>query len=215
MIEIESALAILSGATKLYDWFTGIKHGRLEGGLMEEMMKTRNMVEKLSDHIFYSSSVCEVADITSAEKKQMQDKKVVNDLMQEVHKSLQDDLLCTAVISTPERLRKAFGKDPWEVVFDVRPIGRAKKPSNPDATPIIFSEEGSYYMGWQMHGAMPALLHCEYTPHNELDLGSVPAPHQLEAGRLVAKNHLGFCRKCGMRFLLEVKFCHKCGHAIM
>ena len=65
-------------------------------------------------------------------------------------------------MSTPEKLKKAFIKDPWELLIDIRPVNRTKKPSNPDLIPITFYDNNLQYIGWQTLGALSSLFNCDF-----------------------------------------------------
>ncbi len=59
-------------------------------------------------------------------------------------------------------MRKAFEKNPFEVLIEARPINRIVKPNNPDLIPVLFYDSGIYYVGWQTSGALPILFDCNY-----------------------------------------------------
>lgn len=160
-----SALSILADIAGLCSWFTGIKHGNLSERILNELIQTNSNIEKLSEHIFYASSIEQVSDCTEKPKIRFEDKRIINELLTPIQNIFEEDILSTAVISTPEKLRIAFNKDPWEVLFSIRPIERLKRPSNPDVVPIIFMDGGHYYIGWQMKGALPSLLNFKYDPN--------------------------------------------------
>ncbi len=169
---ILSALSILANVAGLHGWFMGLKHGKLTEKILDEIVQTRSEIEKLSDHIYYASSITQVHNLSGNPSEILTDKHTINELLSPIQKSIQEEILSTAVISTPAELRAAFNKDPWEVLFSIRPISRPKKPNNPDVLPVIFMEGGSYFVGWQMKGALPSLLNCHYDPETGIYLNS-------------------------------------------
>jgi len=162
------ALSILADIAGLHSWLTGIRHGRIHDRLLDELLQTKATVERLSDHLYYVSSVQQVRDITKLQQKQLLDKRTISELLNPLQENLRQDILATAVIATPEKLLKAFNKDPWEVLIDPRPLDRVKKPENPDLFPIIFKHQSVYFIGWQMKGVLPSLFDCEYDPDRGL-----------------------------------------------
>ena len=169
MTGIEIALAIfsvVSGTASLHSWFTGLKVG--ERRRMEEELSVNHIeVERLSDHILYAPSIQQVRDTTRTRQEHLEDGRQLRALLEPAQQGLQEDILSTAILSTPDKLREAFGRDPWEVLVEVRPLNRAQRPTNPALVPILFPDGGTQYIGWQMKGAMPILFNCEYDPERE------------------------------------------------
>ncbi|MDY7094984.1 MAG: hypothetical protein SX243_18580 [Acidobacteriota bacterium] len=160
---IGSALSVLSSVAGLHSWVSGIRQGEAQESILDELRTANIAIEKLSERIFYAESLKEVrATDSEVRLRAMERKSDVYALLEPLQRSLGEDLLSTAMLSTTEKLQAAFREDPWEVLFSIRPLVRAKAPSNPDALPIIFSDTDSYYVGWQMKGTLPSLFGCEY-----------------------------------------------------
>jgi hypothetical protein len=164
MIDPVSTLSIMANAAGIHSWFSGLHSGRDQKRLLEEVSRMRLAVERLTDHILYVPAIKEVRDLTASRRTQLEERQAIAELLGPLQNALQDEIVATAIIATPERLRTAFAKDPWEVLFSIRPIGKLKKPSDPDIIPVVFAESGLYYIGWQMRGALPGLLDCAYKP---------------------------------------------------
>ncbi|EHR70779.1 hypothetical protein BurJ1DRAFT_1929 [Burkholderiales bacterium JOSHI_001] len=147
------------GATKLYDWFTGVSVGDRLNQALAELERTKQKVERLSDHIIYAPNIQQA--VSSERHTYLESAQRVVQLLDPLAKST-GSLLSTAVVSSPKRLKQAFERDPWEVLTDIRPINRAKAPSNPDLAPIVFSDGDQAYVGWQMKGALPQLFNCDF-----------------------------------------------------
>lgn len=161
---IGSAVSLLANVAGLHSWFTGIRSGQINENLLQETTEMRRSIERLTEHIVYAQSISEVRDTTKKRQDILDSKKELCDLLSPIQRGLGEDILTTAVVLTPEKLRKAITKDPWEVLVEIRPAERAKKPANPDLVPIIFNDNSSIYIGWQTRGAFPMLFDCEYTP---------------------------------------------------
>jgi hypothetical protein len=155
-------LAILSDVLGIHGWFTGIRQGKLQDQMLDEILRVGTKVEQLSEHILYASSIHQVRDITKTNQEQLFDKRQIREFLDPIQRSIRNDVLATAIISTPERIRYAFRKNPREVLFSISPLDKVEIPDNPDAVPILFSDQGFYHVGWQMKGALPSLLNCEY-----------------------------------------------------
>ena len=147
------------GITKLYDWFTGVSVGDKLASALTEMERTKQKVERLSDHILYAPNMQQA--LALGRPQYLESNREIVQLLNPFAK-VTGTLLSTAVVSSPEKLRKAFEKDPWEVLINIRPVDRAKPPDNPDLVPIVFSDGGQAYIGWQTKGAMPLLFNCDF-----------------------------------------------------
>ncbi len=200
---ITSCLAILgavSGAATLHGYFTGLKTGN-------EIRHIQPRVERLSDHILYTPSIQQVHAINETSDK-VSDLRELREMLEPVQTGLNQDILSTAVLSTPSKLKEAFRKDPFEVLIETRPVGRAKKPSNPDLLPIFFHENGVHYVGWQTRGVLPLIFNCDYSPEIVSDAESERAApkHPLRSEprtisdddvRVMIKTHNFFSKKYG------------------
>ncbi len=184
---IEATISILGSLAGVHSWFTGLRAGAVNEKILKETLGLRSSIERLTDHVLHIGSVKELQDITKDKQQLLDDKQILSELLTPVQESLGEDILSTAVVMTPEKLHQAISKDPWEVLMEIRPIGRPKKPSNPNMVPIVFSDSNQIYIGWQAKGVLPMLFDFEYEPNANLYLplkesGTIPdkntADHQ-------------------------------------
>ena len=169
-------------AIHLYDWFTGVTSGSKVNPALAELEKKRVKVERLSDRLLYAPDVQQAVSLEGATT-YLSDARQVRTLLNPVAESLQSDVLSTAVVSTPPQLKKAFQKDPWEVLIEVRPADRVKPPLNPDLIPIVFFDQNRPYIGWQTRGALPSLFGCEF--HDDTGIWTPSGPRVEEARDIV------------------------------
>ncbi len=167
---IGSAISLLANAAGIHSWFSGIRSGRIQEALLREAERTRHSIERLSDHVVSVRSIVEVKDRVKDKQSCLEDNQKICELMTPIQRGVGEDILTTAVVLTPEKLQNALSKDPWGVLVEIRPVGRAKRPTNPDMVPIVFNDGSGLYVGWQMKGALPMLLDCEYIPDRKLYL---------------------------------------------
>jgi len=163
---IESCLTILgaiTGITGLHSWFTGLKAGGQMDMILAEQNRLHSEVKRLSDRILYTPTVQQVQTINESSKR-LSDLRDLRQFLEPVQQGLNTEILSTAVLSTPSKLQAAFGRDPFEVLIETRPINRAKVPANSDLLPILFFDNGVHYIGWQTRGALPILFGCDYSP---------------------------------------------------
>jgi len=197
MAVLESCLTVLgvtSGFASMHAWFTGFQMGN-QLQQMEEQLQyvlkgleiTQSKVERLTDHILYAPSIQQV-QVLKENSNKMTNLRNVKELLEPIQYSLKEDILSTAVLSTPSKLKEAFQKDPWEVLLEIRPIERTQRPTNPDLIPILFLDNGAIYIGWQLKGTLPFLFDCEYFPNIDNKV--------LKTNELISKRKLTKPKNC-------------------
>jgi hypothetical protein len=181
MAVLETCLTVVGIAkeiTGLYGWFTGIKAGNEMKNLQRELERTRAEVQWLSRHILYAPSIEQVKDITRSRQERLNNSRAIRELLEPMQRDLDDDVLSTSVLATPEKLQQAFTRNPWDVLFDITPVNRARTPNNPALVPILFAEGATQYVGWQIQGVLPMLFDCEYDPSKGLFLPDIETSRQ-------------------------------------
>jgi hypothetical protein len=169
---LESAISILSGIAGIHSWFTGIKSGKIQDNILKEVVGIKKEVERLANGIFYVSSIQQVRNLDQIKQEQLNNKRQIREMLEPLHKCMENDILSTAIISTPEKLQKSFKENPWNLLFDIRPLHRLARPANPDHIPIFFIDNEMCYVGWQMKGSLPFLFNCKYDPERNLYIDS-------------------------------------------
>ena len=184
MSPFESSLAVLgaiSSLTGLHSWFTGIHTGRRMDQILEAVKKGGGRHEQLSENVTYTD--IEEVRVLEGRSEKFSRLSDMESLLSPIQKMLNADLLSTALISTPELLRQQFRRDPWEVLVEIRPFSRAQRPTNPALLPILFQEEGEYYVGWQTKGVIETVLGAEYTPYEIVQPFSKAPPDPWVSGK--------------------------------
>lgn len=163
---IESGITILStlsGVASLHSWYTGLKIGNQLNNMLLEQDNIKTEIKRLSEHILYLQSIQQVYN-TKGNSEKLTDLREILRILEPIQLGLNEDILSTAIISTPTKLRQAFKTDPWKILIEIRPVKYTRRPANPDLVPIIFTDNGVCYIGWQTKGALPLLLNCDYSP---------------------------------------------------
>jgi formylglycine-generating enzyme required for sulfatase activity len=117
-------------------------------------------VEKLDERMLYLPEVQVLRDTSRQAQQLIDDLRTVKESLLPFQRALGEDLLSSALMITPDKMQQAF-KDPWKSLIDVRPLGLASRPSNPDLIPIAFEHGTEKYLGWQMLGMLPMMFNCE------------------------------------------------------
>lgn len=122
----QKATDVAGKATKLCDWFTGVSAGEHMNSVVNQLAGNNSRVERLSDRVWYAPNLQQA--INQEGNKQLQNNQQIFDLINPVAEALGTDVLASAVISTPDKLKQAFKKDPWELLIEVRPATVLKNP---------------------------------------------------------------------------------------
>lgn len=166
MIELATILTVLNIADKgkgLYDWFTGVSHGERLRKTVEELEKTKAEVKRLSDNLLWAPTYQQAINLENIRAQQIHDPKEVAAAFEPYARASQEQTIVTSIPKSPARLRAAFERDPFELLIDIRPAHRAKRPLDPDFVPIMFNDGHQRYIGWQKIGALPSLFECDFT----------------------------------------------------
>lgn len=145
----------------------------LQRGILSE-------VKRLSDGILYAPNLLELRDTSGCGQRRVDDLRRVREALDPVQRSLGEEVLASSLILTPEKMRRELGVNPWNCLFDITPLHRARSHYDRGMVPIVFEDGSAFYVGWQMQGTMPQLFDCEYNPgsglgnpwHRETALGS-------------------------------------------
>ncbi len=119
-------------------------------------------IERLNDKILYAQNLESVKDITQTRQRKIDDLRNIREFLEPVQKAIGQEILSSAMILTPEKMRKALIKNPWEVLVDIQPVNLAVKPNNPHMVLVLFRYNDMEFLGWQMRGSLPMLFNCEY-----------------------------------------------------
>ena len=156
---IEGLLSLLGAASDGLGLFSGItslvrgNHTREQLNRIQASLTGISLqVEQLADRILYVTNMPAVRDITKSRQEFVNDLKKARQFLQPVQQSLGDDLLASSIIATPQKLARAIGKDPFDLLLDTRPIHRAA--IHPNMIPIMFHDSGQAYLGWQSRNGL-------------------------------------------------------------
>jgi formylglycine-generating enzyme required for sulfatase activity len=167
---LEGLISVLGGfntAHETYKRISGMIRGDKDKSaqyletMCEHLGGIRGEFERLSDKILYAPDMQAVHDTTQS-RQRVEHLRNVLEYLEPVQKALDEDILSSAIVLTPDKMQQALNKSPWEVLIDVRPANLVTKPNNPDLLPILFAHSGMHYIGWQMRGTLPILFNCEF-----------------------------------------------------
>lgn len=153
---------ILALAGIVQNYATGIHSSKKIERLLQNQRCLAGKIEKLSENIYYLPDIQMVKDINLSIPKIVSDLREVREALEPIQTLLGTKIVSSGMIITPEKMRSAILKNPWEVLIDIRPASFSHLHVNSDIVPIMFEYDGTRYIGWQMKGTMPLLFNCEY-----------------------------------------------------
>lgn len=172
MAIIESSLAVLSGTSgvaSLHSWITGLKTGKQIDQILHEQKSIKEELVKINDHILMQPSVNHIGFKDSNKIGMVSDKNLIRDILIPLQKGLGEDIVTSAVLSSPAKMKRAFTANPWEVLINITPISYIIKNENKDFIPMFFSDAGMHYIGWQKKGVLPLVMGIEYRPEKNFE----------------------------------------------
>ncbi len=181
MIEFQSLISLFDGfnsAVKAYENYKKVsaiirgEPDKIDVALQHlENINNKLEVVRLSEHIVQVPSIQSVRDITQTRQRQIELTEV-RESLDPLQRALNSDLLASAMILTPDKMRHAMGKNPWEVLEDISPVNLARPHYDPNKVPIIFEHQSIRYLGWLKRGLLPVVFDCQF---EDLPL-NVPRP---------------------------------------
>jgi WD40 repeat protein len=154
-----------------------------EKKISQSLQRKAVNVKYLSNQIWYAPSVMSVQDISQYRQWIVEDVQEVETLLEPVQHILKNEILSSSIILMPEKMHKAFTKNPWEVLTDIRPFNLAILSDHPHKIPVLFTYQGIQYIGWQMSNRLPQLFDCQYNKSwakNLLDFVSPSIKEELD-----------------------------------
>jgi hypothetical protein len=171
MIEFQSLISLFDGfssAVEAYENFKKVsaiirgEPDKIDVALQHlENINNKLEVVRLSEHIVQVPSIQSVRDITQTRQRQIELTEV-RESLDPLQRALNSDLLASAMILTPDKMRHAMGKNPWEVLEDISPVNLARPHYDPNKVPIIFEHQSIRYLGWLKRGLLPVVFDCQF-----------------------------------------------------
>ena len=187
---VETAITIaraVKAGVDIYGTVSAILKGKQSNRYLEKISSDlggiRIEFERISNHITMAANLDAVRDVTQNRQRHVENLRDVREALEPVQRAVGDDILSSAMIWTPEKMKKAMGKNPWEVLLFIQPVALATPPNDPNLVPIIFEHSGVQYIGWQVQGTFPMLFDCHYEElwkPNNAQSGKIVFPDQVQ-----------------------------------
>ncbi|MET4483435.1 hypothetical protein [Bradyrhizobium sp. F1.13.3] len=183
---IETLLAVLGAAGNVgstYSAISGVATGRSLDRIVDLLERNHRQLVKLGDGILYSPLSHNVAFQSRAEE--ITELRRIRELLVPVHVVF-SNIISTAVLRTPDRLRHQFEHDAWNCLYDIRPFTITSFDRESSEVPLLFECDGQMYVGWQKRGMLNSALGLEFSG-TDGDAWIQPAPRgDKEAGELIS-----------------------------
>jgi hypothetical protein len=167
---LSEMIAIAGLGLDVYKTLSGVSASRRgEVDIGRHLDALQATVQKLADGIYYAPGWRSVRDKSRALQQRVTDLRQVRQSLDPIHHSLGCDILSSDMIAVPEKTRLALAKNAWDVLDHIQPLGVARAPVDPNAVPLVFSHEGTHFVGWQKRGVLPMLLDISYDGAGAVD----------------------------------------------
>ncbi len=163
--------------------FTGDKQKKLLEQVSQDM---KLVVERLDDNLLWAAGLETVKDVTKSRQETIDDKREVRSFLSPLGRAMDQELLSSAVILTPERLKAAFQKNPWDFLEDVRPLAFTGDQAPMGKLPVMFESQGAFYVGWSKPLVLEMTFDCAVTP-DPAAVGDAEVDAEADSGTVKSK----------------------------
>jgi len=186
---IETIMSIMEGANLVNDSYKLI-HDLVCGNKQEEYLEqiasdTKDMkihIERLSDHILYAANMDSVRAAQANKTKYVEDLKQVRDILLPLQQAFDEPILSSAVIVSPQEIK--YPCSALEMISELRYL-ITPEPIYEGEIPVIFVENGIYYVGWQQTNVLSQRLACETFLNWQVNNNVLPESNPVDINTLV------------------------------
>lgn len=196
---------LISIFTSAYSMISSIYFNKKIEEFKKIVSNIKTEKQMLSEHLIYLPNIEEIKSIDPRYQKLTNDKYEIKNNLESLRDILRSAILSSAAKSIPNKIRQILRKDPKELLLDVSPVanGLTSPINKENMVPILFEENGKYYIGWQLYGVLPYLFGFEFIPDKSLlSLSKNSNFMSFKQSYKISKIYdheivNGICRKCG------------------
>jgi len=189
---LETAITIYEGITKAHDIYKtlstliiGDKKEQYLEQIATDMKDMKIHIERLSDQILYAVNLDSVQAAAPKEQHYLNELREIRQLIEPIQQALKQPILSSAMIKAPPLLESGSIR---ERVINRSPLKYATIIVDaPDWAPVLYKENGEYWLGWQQQKKFPHLFGCEYHERWQPNHQTLPKSHPLDLGTLLDK----------------------------
>jgi hypothetical protein len=142
----------------VYSAISAIGTGTFQERVIELLEKQNQSLIRLSEGILYSPASHNVAFTSNSKEREVADIHRIREMLVPVQKTLRSEILSSAIIYTPDKLREEFNLDPWNGLHDIRPARLSNLDKSSDWIALAFEFDNQIFIGWQKKGMLNSIL---------------------------------------------------------
>lgn len=159
---LETFLSVAGVGLGTHSAVGGITLGKKTDVILQNLKKLDVKIEELSSGLLYADTVSHIKGLERRNHELITNTELIKEILLPLQEQANQQILASSHIRMPSALQIALNQNPWEVMFDVRPLNRVQSAPDLDSVPILFNDGGVYYVGWQKKGVFPSLFGCEF-----------------------------------------------------
>ncbi|WP_125564293.1 hypothetical protein [Pseudoalteromonas rubra] len=159
---LETFLSVAGVGLGTHSVVGGVTLGKKVDIVLQNLKKLDVKIEKLSSGLLYADTVSHIKELERKNQELITNTEFIKEILIPLQKQANQPVLASSHIKMPSALQVALNQNPWEVMFDVRPLNRVQSAPDLESVPILFNDGGVYYVGWQKKGVFPSLFGCEF-----------------------------------------------------
>ncbi len=179
----------MEGANLVNDTYK-LVHNLVCGNKQEEYLKqiasdTRDMqihIERLSDKILYAANMDSVRAAELKKTKYVDDLKQVSDILLPLQQALDEPILSSAVIFSPQQIQSPSSV--LEMISELKYL-IIPEPIYEGEIPVVFLENGIYYVGWQQTSVVSQKLGCHTLSKWQANQNELPESNPVDINTLL------------------------------
>lgn len=148
---------------------SGIKNDKNLDTLINEIQSVGIAIDKLSDNIYYTSSINSI-NFIETEGSKILDKNIIHNLLDPISAITKNKILASSFWRTPTPTMELINTNPSLILHSITPISKVKPNDNPDMIPVIFTRNNKKFVGWQLRGILPLIFKLEFNDIGELTM---------------------------------------------
>ncbi len=183
---LETALTIYEIATAAHDSYKrintlifGDKKEEYLQQIATDMKDMKTHIERLSDGILYAANFDGVR--TSRKSQYTNELRELRQLLEPIHKASKQPILSSAIIQAPPPIET---RNPRDFLEEITELKDTPEPDD-DWIPVLFEENGLYFIGWKPPTYFSQRLGCEYLPHWQINDNRFSGENLIEIASLL------------------------------
>ncbi|MDM8560846.1 formylglycine-generating enzyme family protein [Candidatus Parabeggiatoa sp. HSG14] len=185
---LDTLITIAEAATTTYEvgkylgaLVIGDKKEQYLKEIAADIKDTKVHIEKLSDTILYAVNLDSVRAIQQKEQQYINDLREIRQRLESIQQVQKEPILSSAMITAP---RQMASKKARQLLRNISPLKYITIMVAEDWLPVLFEEDGEYWIGWQQKTVLSSQYGCEYHSQWQPNHNVLPESQLLESNPL-------------------------------